>query len=301
MIEKVEDTLEDRGDEVVGTPEPTTPDVPVTDKLSDDLETPEEKEEREKEEAEAAEAAKAKNVRIPKHRVDEMRAKDAANARAREEQLIKEIAQLKAGRQHAETQESVRGHRAKIEELQDKYELALADGKIDEAKAFRKQIAPLQDELFEVQTNAKANAARASTIEELTFNNRLAAIEADYPMLNPDHVDGNAEKIEEVADMMKAFIASGSSRVDAMLKAVKYVVGAPPKAADKAPVDKRAEEARRRAAVADKQQPASLGNVGVNSDKNGVDPLATDVARMSQKQFDGVSEDVKARLRGDTL
>ena len=294
------DTLpEDRGDDAPAV-DPAAPAAPLTDKLDGDLlETPEEKAEREKEEAEAA---KIKNVRIPKHRVDEMRAKDAANARAREDQLVKEIEQLKAGRQRADTQESVRGHRAKIEELQDKYEEALADGKIDEARAFRKQIDPLRDELFEVQTNAKANAARSATIEELTFNNQLSVVEKDYPMLNPDHIDRDAAKIEEVADMMNAFIAAGTSRVEAMLKAVKYVVGVAKAAAPSAPADKRAEEARRRAADADKRQPASIGNIGANSDKHGTgDPLAVDVVRMSQKQFDKVDDASLARLRGDML
>lgn len=294
------DTLpEDRGDDAPAV-DPAAPAAPLTDKLDGDLlETPEEKAEREKEEAEAA---KIKNVRIPKHRVDEMRAKDAANARAREDQLVKEIEQLKAGRQRADTQESVRGHRAKIEELQDKYEEALADGKIDEARAFRKQIDPLRDELFEVQTNAKANAARNATIEELTFNNQLSVVEKDYPILNPDHIDRDAAKIEEVADMMNAFIAAGTSRVEAMLKAVKYVVGVAKTAAPSAPADKRAEEARRRAADADKRQPASIGNIGANSDKHGTgDPLAVDVVRMSQKQFDKVDDASLARLRGDML
>lgn len=308
MIEDVETTPEDRGDDVVDAAvTPVAPDAvvetaPVTDKLDGELETPEEKAEREKEEAEAAAELKAKNARIPKHRVDEMRAKDAANARAREEALVKEINQLKAGRQIAETQESVKGHRAKIEELTDKYEAALADGKIDEAKAFRKQIEPLRDELFEVQTNAKANAARSATIEELTFNNSLAVVEKDYPLLNPDHIDGDPTKIEEVADMMKAFIATGMSRVAALTKAVGYVVGAPKSAAPTAPADKRAEEARRRAADADKRQPASIGNIGANSDKHGTgDPVVADVVRMTQKQFDGVSDETKARLRGDIL
>lgn len=300
MIDEDLDTLpEDRGDDAPAV-DPAAPAAPLTDKLDGDLlETPEEKAEREKEEAEAA---KIKNVRIPKHRVDEMRAKDAANARAREDQLVKEIEQLKAGRQRADTQESVRGHRAKIEELQDKYEEALADGKIDEARAFRKQIDPLRDELFEVQTNAKANAARSATIEELTFNNQLSVVEKDYPMLNPDHIDRDAAKIEEVADMMNAFIAAGTSRVEAMLKAVKYVVGVAKAAAPSAPADKRAEEARRRAADADKRQPASIGNIGANSDKHGTgDPLAVDVVRMSQKQFDKVDDASLARLRGDML
>ena len=305
MNEDLNTTPEDRGDDVVDAAVPATPApaaevaAPVTDKLDGELETPEEKVEREKEETEAA---KVKNVRIPKHRVDEMRAKDAANARAREDQLVKEIEQLKAGRQRADTQESVRGHRAKIEELQDKYEIALADGKVDEAKAYRRQIDPLRDELFEVQTNAKANAARQSTIEELTFNNQLTVVERDYPMLNPDSIDRDAAKIEEVADMMNAFIATGASRVDAMIKAVKYVVGAPKTAADKPPADKRAEDARRKAAAADKQQPASIGSIGANSDKHGTgDPIAADVMRMSQKQFAKVGDDALARLRGDIL
>jgi hypothetical protein len=298
MIDEDIIPVEDRGDVVTpAAPPPADPAPPITDNLDPDAETPEEKAEREREEAEAA---KSKAVRIPKHRVDEMRAKDAAAAKAREDRLLEEIQKLKAGQQTVSTQENIQKYRTEIDTLEEQYETAIANGKIDEAKAIRKRLAPLRDDLLEVQTSIKANAARSAAVEELTYNAQVTALEAAHPVLNPDHVDGDPVKIEEVADMMKAFIAVGRGRIEALNKAVQYVLGEP-KAAAVAPENKRAAEARARAAAADKQQPASLGNVGANSDRHGKDPAVTDVIRMTHKQFDSLPEEALARLRGDIL
>ena len=265
-------------------------------------ETDEERAEREKAE-EAAE--KAKRIRIPKSRFDEAQAK----ARQREQALLEEINRLKGGQQAAATTRAVGEMRSKIEELQDKYEDLILDGKKDEARKVRRQVDELREELTEYQTNVKSDAARKAAVEELTYNAQLAGLEAKYPALNPEHEDFDEDKTDEVATLLNAFVKAGQKRADALAKAVKYVLGAPPAAGkggdeDKAKelADQRAADARKKAAEANKKQPPNGKDVGLDSDKAGGGKGGdVDVLRLSQDKFAKLDEETKAKLRGDTI
>lgn len=269
------------------------------DKLDEGDETPEEKAEREKQEAEEA---KKRNIRIPKSRFDEAQAK----ARAREQALLEEIEKLKGGQQASATQRAVSDMKSKIEELQDKYEDLILDGKKDEARKVRKQVDAMREELVEYQTSVKSDAARKAAVEELSYNAQLAGFEAKYPALNPEHEDFDEDQTNEVATLLNAFVKSGTKRSEALAKAVKYVLGAPPEQkvsdAAKALAEERAKKAREKAAEADKKQPPSSAKVGLDSDKAGKGgEQGIDVMRLSQDKFSKLDEETKAKLRGDEL
>jgi hypothetical protein len=305
-----QENLLDRGDEVESpldvagkAPPPSgeevTPSDVEGDKLDEGDETPEEKAEREKQEAEEA---KKRNIRIPKARFDEAQAK----ARAREQALLDEIENLKGGRQASTTQKAVSDMRSKIEELQDKYEDLILDGRKDEARKVRKQVDTMREELVEYQTSVKSDAARKAAVEELTYNAQLAGFEAQYPTLNPEHEEFDEDQTNEVATLLNAFVKSGTKRSEALAKAVKYVLGAPPdqKVSDaaKALAGERAKKAREKAAEADRKQPPSTSKVGLDSDRAGSGgELGIDVLRLSQDKFAKLDEETKAKLRGDEL
>jgi len=264
------------------------------------VETPEEKAERERLEAEAE--AK-KRIRIPKARFDEAQAK----ARAREQALLEEIEKLKGGQQASVTQQAVNEAKAKIDELQDKYEDLILDGKKDDARKVRKQIDAMREELLEFTTSVKSDAARRAAIDDLSYNAQLASYESKYPALNPDNEAFDSAKTDEVASLMSAFTKSGDNRSVALAKAVKYVLGEPaaPARTDEAAAlaQRRAEEARRKAAEANSKQPSSLAKVGLDSDKAGGAPGTSgiDIMRLSQDKFAKLDEETKARLRGDEM
>src|SRR5690606_1554678 len=114
-----------------------------------------------------------------------------------------------------------------------------------------------------------------------------------------------------VAVLLEAFMARGFARHVALQKAVRYVMGPAPtakkgKGDDNAEAEalkqRRAEEARKKAAEADKQQPASTAKVGLDSDKAGKGGDGRiDVMRLSQEQFAELEEAELARLRGDEV
>lgn len=298
--DKGKDIPMDRGDEVKSPLDGAgKEDVAKGDKLDEGDETPEEKAEREKQEAEEA---KKRNIRIPKSRFDEAQAK----ARAREQALLEEIERLKGGQQASATQKAVSDMKSKIEELQDKYEDLILDGKKDEARKIRKQVDAMREELVEYQTSVKSDAARKAAVDELSYNAQLAGFEAKYPALNPEHEDFDEDRTNEVATLLNAFVKSGTKRSEALAKAVKYVLGAPPEQkvsdAAKALAEERAKKAREKAAEADKKQPPSSAKVGLDSDKAGKGgEQGIDVMRMSQDKFSKLDEETKARLRGDEL
>lgn len=270
------------------------------DSLSEDEETPEEKAERE---AAEAEEAKKKRARIPLQRHEQILDK----ARQREASLLEEIEKLKGGQQASATQKTITDAKAKIEELQDKYEDLILDGKKDEARAVRKTLDLLREDLVDYQTSVKSDSARRAAIEELTYNAKLASFEAQYPALNPEHAEFDEAQTNEVAELMTAFVKAGTKRDAALTRAVKYVLGAPPEQktsdAAKTLAEARAKAAREKAAEADKKQPPSTSGVGKDSDKagkNGAD-LGIDVMRLSQEKFAKLDEEALAKLRGDEV
>ena len=265
-------------------------------------ETAEEKAERLRLEAEEE---KKKRIRIPKSRFDEALGK----AKQREQALLDEIEKLKGGQQASATAKAVKDMRAKIGELQDKYEDLILDGKKDEARKVRRQVDELREDLTEYQTNTKSEAARKAAIDEMSYNAQLAGYEAKYPALNPEHEDFDEDKTDEVATLLNAFVKAGQKRADALAKAVKYVLGAPPAAGkggddDKAKgmAEQRAAEARKKAAEANKKQPPDGKNVGLDSDKaGGGNKGDIDIMRMTQDKFAKLDEETLSKLRGDTI
>lgn len=304
------DTVIDRGDDIPGAQDDELDTRTTTgdegDTLGDKVE-PEEVEETDEERAERekaeAEEEKKKRIRIPKARFDEAMHK----AREREAALQRQIEELKAQQGKQQQSADIQQVQAQVDALKEKYEDLLLDGKKEEARAVRKQIDQAQDALIDAKTGAKAEAARRAAIEDLKYDAQLAKVEADYPALNPDSAAFDADKTEEVATLMDAFLAKGFTRESALAKAVRYVMGeAQPTrgGTDDAQVlaQRRAEEARRKAAAAAGKQPPALAKAGLDSDKaGGKDGGDVDIMRMDQKQFAKLDEETKARLRGDIV
>ena len=295
----------DRGDDFVATtstpapaPAPVVePVVPDEVELAEDesLETPEEKGERERAEAKAE---REKNIRIPKHRLDEVQTK----ARVREEQLLAQIQALQAQQPREPVEDAEGKFQGEIDKLQDQYEDAVMDGQKHSAKELRTKIKGMQDQLFEHKTTVRAEQTRVSTIEELQYNATLANVEGTYPELNPDNAAFDDARTQEVGTLMRALQTQGYTRVQALARAVQYVMppaAATPSAAPAASA--RDVAARTKAAAANKAQPPALGALGIDTDKGGPGVGKIDVMNMSPSQFAKLTSEQRAKLRGDDL
>ena len=226
-----------------------------------------------------------------------------------------ETAEEKAERERLEAEEEkkkrIRIPKSRFDEALGKAkqrEQALLD-EIEKLKGGQQASATAKADLTEYQTNTKSEAARKAAIDEMSYNAQLAGYEAKYPALNPEHEDFDEDKTDEVATLLNAFVKAGQKRADALAKAVKYVLGAPPAAGkggdgdkSKELADQRAADARKKAAEANKKQPPDGKNVGLDSDKAGGGKGGdVDVLRLSQDKFAKLDEETKAKLRGDTI
>lgn len=270
----------------------------------ENIETPEEKAERE---AEEAEQANKKRVRIPLSRHEEMLNK----ARQREEALVARVQELERTTKAApaERKDVLGEMKTKIAELQDKYEAHLFEGEKVEAKAVRAELETLREQYTDAKVANSSTQARVQTLDTLKYEAALAKVEADFPALNPDNEETFDEaKATEVAELLVLFQKNGLTRQAALSKAVGYVMGAakagaPPDATAETLAQKRAQEARAKAAEASRRQPPDATKVGQDNDKAGNKDggKAIDVMKLSQAQFAKVDEETLSRLRGDTV
>ena len=272
----------DRGDDLPEFPEET--DLPV------DQSTESEDQSAKSEE----QGAKDKGISIPKSRFDAAQAKH----RAREKELLEQLEAFKSSQKKEQEQEDISTKQVELDTLRDSYEEALIDGDRDEARKIRAQIVKMEQELINHTVTERSNQAREATKEDLRFDKALNEIESNFPHLNPDSDEFDADATTEVAQLMEGLMRSGVDRVTALQRAVKYVAGEP-KAADTASAlrDKRREEAIDKSKTAAAKQPADL----IGDDHDAAGKVAADVKRMSDKAFNSLSEEEMARLRGDIL
>lgn len=242
-------------------------------------------------------ASKDKDIRIPKSRFDAAQAK----ARERERELLDRLEQVERGRIREETSVNLSAHQDKLEELRNEYEEHLIEGERDAARRVRAQITSMEREVFEYSINEKSDSARRAAIEDLRYDEALDRTEKTFPVLDPRGDQYDEEVVNEVAELMGAFIGRGATRQAAMERAVRYVLGNAEQTSAKAPAQTtRAELARRSAAKAAASQPQSLGIDGEDHDMAGI-RAAKSVDRMSDKAFREMSEEELARARGDII
>lgn len=270
--------------------------------------------EEEKAERLAAEeaATKKSRSRIPLSRHEEVLRTAREKAERREQALVEQIRALQAGRTENQQRTVLKDMTDKIEELQDKYEDLVLDGKRDEARAVRREVTALQEQVNEYRTATVSAQTRNAAIETLKFEAALASAESDYPQINPDHPDAFDEDLtNEVAELTDSLVkAKKMARHEAFAKAVRYVLG-PPKKIDEQAKDaraaaelaaQRAADARKKAADAAGKQPADSAKAGKDNDKGGDGGSGElDVLRLSQEKFAKLDEETKSRMRGDTV
>lgn len=297
------DTVEDE-DDVDPTPEPAKVEPEVEDPKDEDVgdadddEGEETEEERLAREAEEAEEAKKRRIRVPKARLDE----EAAKRKKAEQELEALRAQLLAQQQKV-VDDTPKGptlaeQEAELDALEDKYEDAVINGEREEARKLRTQIRAKRDAITDQRVNSKAEEAKNAAYEQVQFDNFLAKTFETYPELDAASEKYNRDAELEVMDIAEAFLAKGRSRVDAISRAVKVVLGAPaakqepapePKPAAKKPLARAVDEA------AKIKQPPSLKQAGDSGDKQ------PSLAALPEDEFNKLTAADLRAARGDTL
>jgi hypothetical protein len=276
-------------------------------KIEDEDKGDEKVEEEEKEEKE--EVKGKKDTRIPLARHQAILEKN----RVERDALVAELARVKQGTAIAQTNESINATEDKLISMETEYNELLGKGELKEAAKLMGDIRRMERSIGDAKADMKAEAASAQAYERVKYDTTVSRVEEAYPELNVDSDDYDESKASEVMDLFSGFAKNGLERSAALQKAVKYVMGTPETGrqrtatevdarvtAEQVAKERKAQGLKRNVDAANRQ-PADLSKTGLDSDKVGASLTAATIGKMSQAQFDKVSEADKAKARGDTV
>jgi hypothetical protein len=263
-------------------------------------ESDEEELEKEPEEAEledAAEVKPSKKQMVPKARLDEVLAKQKA--------LQKQLDEMTA--QNAKSAEAPDAYDFDSKEVE--YQNMVLDGETEKAVALRREIRKAERAQLEFEMRQEMNQTVSKDRQMTALQNAAAAMEEAYPVFDSNSDVFDQEITNEVVDLRDAFILKGYDAVDALSKAVKYVVKdhdldqaqeSVPSLAGKA--QKTDELAIKRAQVtkklraAEAQPPELPGESSSNHGDKGFD-----LSSMTEEEFAALPEATLRRIRGDII
>ena len=250
-----------------------------------------------------------KNKRIPLARHKQILERE----RATRAELEAQLKNFQQGEKVAKTNEDITAAEETILVKEAEYNKLLGEGKLAEATKLMSEIRRMERGIVSAQARLETEASEARLIERTRYTTALARIEGQFPALNEDHDDYDAEKAAEVLDLKDAYQTRGLTPTDALQKAVRILLGAEttkqkdavsttPRVTKEDVAQARAREARNKAADAAAKTPGNLKDVGADSDKLGGGAIdAKAVMGMSQETFAKLNEETLARMRGDIV
>lgn len=257
-----------------------------------------------------------KDTRIPIARHKEILDK----TRQERDELAKQLSQYQNGDRIQVINDDIKKSEDKVTALDAEYTKLVTDGEHAKAAEKMKEIRTLERDIAEKKGDLKAQAASARAVEKMRYDIVVERLEAAYPVLNPDSDEFDKDEAQDVADLAATYRQRGHTPAEAIQKAAKKLLGSETKkqneATDVKPrVDKeeaeaaakKAEEveaARKKKQVeknvdTTKKQPPDTSKVGADHDKAGGGITAKDVMRMSQDDFNKLSEEDLSKMRGD--
>lgn len=292
-------SLTDRGDDFVPTPDdeetPATPETPPAEPAGDDQGEPETK-------------ANDKPRMVPHARFNEVNDEYKAE-RERRLQLEEELARLRGEKGAAEqppAQEAPKEPEAPafdFDAREDAYHEAIFEGDTAKAKQIRAEIRAAERAEAERMAQDKVKAERQAWEQEQTaaeqqrtakqaqeaYATTLATVFELHPQLDDQHESFNKETMEDVREWLQFYIAKGTDAASALSKAVARVI--PDKPAVQVPATGKADQVKRNL-QADSQQPPEMLGVGERAKR-------TDYTKLSEAEFNKLSDEDKRRARGD--
>ncbi len=254
-------------------------------------------------ETDGVETGKNKDIMIPKGRFDDAVKKERERAEKADRRAQELEEELNASRAVVDTKKL----ESDIDDLEEQLDKALADNDPAEKKRLRAEIRAKTTELADAKAEARSRYSIAVAVEQVRYDNAVAALEAAHPELNPDSDDYDEDVTDSIKELKTAYEATGIASSVALTKAAKLVFASlPKKEADKPKEEdketpeaaaKRKEEAIKTAMAAKGKQPPNSRDVGRSSDKAGRGKL--DLSKMSDADFDKLTPAELAEMRGD--
>lgn len=278
----------------------STEDEAETEEVEADIEEQQpEVEEQEEPQPEAAklDEPETKNPMVPKSRLDEVLAKQKA--------LQKQVEDMKAANEKpADAPEEYDFDAKELE-----YQQLVLDGEPEKAVALRKEIRSAEKAQTTWELEQKMGQTVQQSQAEVALQKAAEEMETKYPVFDQNSSEFNQDYTNEVVELRDAFIVSGYDAVDALGRAVRYVVkdhgiGASGEAEQKPALAEAKPEqtAKKKATVAKKlkaaeAQPPELEGEGSSSRGENV----VDLTKISEDEFNALPEATIRRLRGDIV
>lgn len=251
-----------------------------------------------------------KEPRIPKSRFDEQVNKEREAREAAERRAAELERRLNETQSQKEAQAQIEQIETKVEELETKYQELLLDGNTKDAAAIMKQIRLAERQIATAEAEARASVATARALEADRLDASVARLEADHPEFNPDSESYDADLVALVLSKQRDLIASGMTPSVALEKAGRSVADRFLKKKEAEPEEKkglgtvknddRTKEAVAKALATQKAQPASMKEVGYDSDKSGAAGLP-DVSKLTADEFAALPKATQDRLLGNVV
>ena len=249
----------------------------------------------------AAEGTADKGKFIPKDRFDEAVRKE----RSEKEQMSQRLQELEQREQQRATAIDLDGAAKYVKELVKEHTSLLADGDLDKASDMMERILVAQSNITDHRTATAANNAKDEAKQEIHYDTLVARLESEYPAIDPDNADFDGESVRKIQAYMAGLIQTEkASPANALQEAIGTILGSPPTSSQSPVQDegfRRKEAAVAKAIDAQAKQPASVKDVGLDSDKIGGALDASAVMKMSYAEFEKLPDTKLAEMRGDYI
>ena len=265
--------------------------------------------EADKAEKAAADAARDEKGRfIPKSRFDEQVGKERTAREAAEREVMELRAQLK----QVDAGADVAKIETEIVALEKDQAKAVLEGDTEKAAALASQIR-LKERTIQIQASSElSERAKNEAREEVRMDAAIERLESAYPQLNKASDEFDQDLVDFVLARQMSLIQNERMLPsEALAKAAQQVMSKmgtmktpettePDKGLGAAKAKDRSKQQVAKNVETAGKQPASMKEVGMDSDKAGIKG-DIDVSKMSQDEFNALPDATKQRLRGDLL
>ena len=187
-----------------------------------------------------------------------------------------------------------------------KYIDLILEGDSKTATALRREINEERAYLFKQEINTVKEEARqhakeeaSATLEGGRFDTLVNSYEQKYPFLDVESKEYNEDALDTVNSLMVGYIKDkGMNQIEALTKAINKIVPMFTKDVKQSLGQKRTDTAKTKALEAAKKQPIKQ-QTSIKEDKISVADL--NVSKMTEKQFNKLTAEERAILRGDIL
>ncbi len=244
-----------------------------------------------------AEEKPAKKTMVPKARLDEVLAKQKA--------LQKQLDEVNAA--NAKSEEAPEDYDFDTKEVE--YQNMVLDGETDKAVALRREIRKAERTQLEFEMRQEMTETVSKDRQVNALQQAASAMEETYPVFDRNSDEFNEDYTNEVVELRDAFMVQGFEAVDALSKAVNFVVKdrdldsqleeAPSLAGKAKSVDevaKKRAQVKKKLKAAESQPPELPGESSSQHGEKGID-----LATLTEEEFAALPEATLKRLRGDII